>query len=594
VDLEYQVADRLRVQFGIDQNQVREAFTADISTAECIFDLIDNSIDAARDALLEGPNVKLDRFNLPASYSGHKINLHITPTTIAIRDNSYGMNSTVLGREAFFSGNRHTHKYGIGYFGLGLIRAVLKLAREVRLKTSNGKEAYYCKISEAQIQAPDQNEIYADPISNSGKIFNILVLSDIPEEISYEIRNSRWKETLINTINKRYGIYIRKGLEICVNGTKLPPFGPSLRDHPNFSVYSKQETLGNGVIVNIDIGADARWKFKGEDGFTQTCNKSLAIDSGLYAVCNDRIIRIADKGEQTDWFQKWHGEYNSLIGWIHFVSKNPSLLPWDSKKANLNTNNVSYQETADQIREVGDEYRSQNRKLLKGEIKKEKDKIKDKENKKPVEPKPPIPPNIQNTNQKPQQGGKIQISPTENVSPINHTPNPANHNKDYDFLMWRCTVNSLDKKTLALVNECQRLCIRDYPYASAMLLRNTVESVIEDYLKRSGFWHNACEYEVKRRNRDREKRGHAALNPQEARNAKPNLSEMLKFFNKEQRAVPGNDAKTLLKSIQLFSNDLGELNGITHESILTTGDRVASFRERIVPSLEAMLAFSEE
>ncbi len=66
-----QKKENVVINTGIDPLFLAETLTTDIELTDALFDLIDNSIDAARDKLLLQPDLKYDNYGLPADYSGY-------------------------------------------------------------------------------------------------------------------------------------------------------------------------------------------------------------------------------------------------------------------------------------------------------------------------------------------------------------------------------------------------------------------------------------------------------------------------------------------------------------------------------------------
>src|SRR3546814_19306137 len=64
-------------------------------------------------------------------------------------------------------------------------------------------------------------------------------------------------------------------------------------------------------------------------------HRAIASEFGWYVVCNDRVIVLHDKTHKTGWTTNWHNEYGGFVGWVHFRSKDPSLLPWNTKKSDI-------------------------------------------------------------------------------------------------------------------------------------------------------------------------------------------------------------------------------------------------------------------
>lgn len=126
-----------------------------------------------------------------------------------------------------------------------------------------------------------------------------------------------------------------------------------------------------------------------------------------------------------------------------------------------------------------------------------------------------------------------------------------------------------------------------------MLLRNLIEAVVSDYLKRDGLWDQACQEQIETQNSKREKRDQEPLSLANAANVVPSLREKLAFIKRNADKLPKEYRSIAGRNLDQFvakNGNLGELNGITYEDgLLTNRERVSAFRDRIVPVLEALL-----
>jgi len=68
-----------------------DTFTRDASVEECIFDLIDNAIDAARNKLNSDGKLNLDQDGLVNDYSGIEITVSADQKYVSVSDNCSGM-----------------------------------------------------------------------------------------------------------------------------------------------------------------------------------------------------------------------------------------------------------------------------------------------------------------------------------------------------------------------------------------------------------------------------------------------------------------------------------------------------------------------
>src|SRR3546814_4039792 len=96
----------LEVLFNPAPAYLFDYLTADVQTAECIFDLIDNSIDAAR-AVMSGKAQGGD--SLPDKYMGFRIEVIQKADPVSVHDNCSGISETYLATLDFRAGATSQH-----------------------------------------------------------------------------------------------------------------------------------------------------------------------------------------------------------------------------------------------------------------------------------------------------------------------------------------------------------------------------------------------------------------------------------------------------------------------------------------------------
>lgn len=185
---------KVPVDFGADQDFLISGITADVTTLECIYDLIDNSIDAARNDLLSVKEPKLDEYGLPQSYAGYEVSIVAASDSFSIHDNCSGMSEATLSRKSFKTGSKSSHPFGIGHFGIGLNRSVFKLGRTTTLISDDGKTHLTLSFTEQQIRASEGKDIFAVSTTSKGKKKNYLKIADLRPEIAHDFKSLRWQE----------------------------------------------------------------------------------------------------------------------------------------------------------------------------------------------------------------------------------------------------------------------------------------------------------------------------------------------------------------------------------------------------------------
>ena len=120
----------IEINTGFEPNFLQNILTKDISTLDALYDLVDNSIDAARNSIFQKENYEKDVMGLPKSYKGYKVHIDISPQSISIEDNCLGMQEEILVSSAFYVAKQSQHKFGIGQYGIGLKRSLLKMGNQ--------------------------------------------------------------------------------------------------------------------------------------------------------------------------------------------------------------------------------------------------------------------------------------------------------------------------------------------------------------------------------------------------------------------------------------------------------------------------------
>ena len=348
----------LPVDFGVDKRFVFDILTSDISTAESILDLIDNSIDAARRDIGRASGLGAVG-SLPESYQGYYVDLTINADRIEIRDNCSGIEPNLLATKAFRLGARFEQSFSIGMYGVGLIRAFWKLGAEGYLLTDTGAQAYELKFSKSVLNETDI--VDATERQSSGQKVNHFRVENLTAETVMDSADERWIAFLEQRVRTVLGICIRKGLVVRLNGKVIQPFGPEIRkDIPELR-FEKPFVTSEGVDVWIEVGVHPNYRFVGESGHSAENNKKITKELGWYVVCNDRIVLVHDLSEKVGWKNVWHSEYNGFVGWVHFKSRDARLLPWDSTKSDISLEKRSQREVAPLLRQMADSYRQANR-----------------------------------------------------------------------------------------------------------------------------------------------------------------------------------------------------------------------------------------
>ncbi|MGR3807787.1 ATP-binding protein [Pasteurella testudinis] len=361
-----QIIKTVEIQSGVSPDYLESTLTTDITVLESIFDLIDNSIDAARDHLISN-KFEADKFGLPQDYSSYKISIRLGSNSICILDNCLGIDENSLSKKVFLTAGISNHKFGIGHYGLGLKRALLKFGNTFAMSSDNGNVAFKMHFNSEMIAG--NKKFVAQAYNSNGFRKTLFIVSELKPSIIYEIKNKDWFENAVKMLGIRYAAYIAKGLKIILSNDyqheiyRINGELPSLRTDSKIEPISKYLNI-EGVNVYIDSGVHGSYYFPSEkDKHSIAMNKTLTDDFGLYFVCNDRVIVASSTANEYGWKTKWHSEYNGFVCIVRFVSEDSSKMPWNTMKTVLKTSSPMFVQVRNTLQPIADQYRQSAKKL---------------------------------------------------------------------------------------------------------------------------------------------------------------------------------------------------------------------------------------
>lgn len=364
--------DREKVEFktGINPEFLAETLTTDIELVDALYDLIDNSIDAARNIIIRDQNYDKDEYGLPNNYSGYEVKLRLSENRIVVVDNCLGIDSQTVENKTFYTGDRSNHKFGIGHYGLGLKRALLKAGEQFFFMTDNGTNRYKSQFAYSQLSDHKQT-IYGEKYKSLKKQKTIFVCSSLKQDAKDQLRSEEWLDEAYTELCLRYSEFIKKGLRIkleyrsCRSCLSLlaRPLLPCFRSSFPFSpkTYSLPIKASRGAVTaNYSVGIYNDYRFPCEyENTGQKHNSDFTKWYGIYILCNDRVI-VAHSFERKHGFNaSFHSEYNGCICIVKINSEDPGLLPWNTAKTEIKVRNELFIEIKSEIEPLTSWYRSQ-------------------------------------------------------------------------------------------------------------------------------------------------------------------------------------------------------------------------------------------
>lgn len=336
-----------------------DGITKDVTLEDAIFDLIDNSIDAYK---------KNNDNSLPKSYKNYEIEINFNSNHFSIKDNGIGIDLETLRSNALKFGSLHKHlNTSIGYFGIGLNRALLKLGKLSEIITTKNKTSYTLTFD--ALKFIQEEDYWNLPINKLGEEINDdgtkITIKNLNSDIKNNLNSKLWVKNFRKSISERYSFFINKDLKILINNEVIPKIEISINNKCGFKkLETKFET--NQVHVNIEFGQHKDFLFT----YEQTNGKKNLIkpkNCGWFVFCNGRAIKLYDWSSDTGWYTQAHAQHNGFIGIVHFIGEG-SRLPWSTSKSNLDLNNETYKEALKFMKDFSEQWRSHTGKIKNGQM----------------------------------------------------------------------------------------------------------------------------------------------------------------------------------------------------------------------------------
>jgi len=567
------MGDSVTVNFGVDANFLQNVSTRDIKPLECIYDLIDNSIDAARKQLQKSPKYISDSHGLPTDYSDFVIDLKISTKEISIQDNCKGFTREELENSAFVMGRESHSAYSIGFFGIGLKRALLKLGDSYEIDSDNGVEKIKFEFVKDNIGGT-QN-IIANVIPSNSEPYAIVKIKKLKNDVFLALQQSKWIQTAKTEIGKRYGICLSKGLVINLNEEPVEGFAPSIRQDGPVKPDGTTINSLNGVKVYVQTGTHADYRMTDEPDYTS--NKSLTNQYGWYFVCNDRIMVAANHTKRLGWSTTWHSDYYGFIGWVHFVSEDGDNLPWDTKKTDIDHESTIFLEIKDQLQGFAEEWKRKTNLVLPRSKNKNRKKSSDNDAASQGE---------DGTTNQVEEGNSSQGDKRKNSSSSSNTKTKsASHNDDWSTLLPSHIVvtNTKHVKVASMVIEATKLPL-DYPFAGAMLYRCIVEALILAFIKKLRKY-----TEIKNSALKNQLERNSNLSEQYQKNYRVSLEDAVSWLNNNLDVFTDESRRDCKHALGEFSRHKQFLNGVVHESNLCSREKLKMIRDDTYPLIDTLV-----
>lgn len=325
--------------------------TRDISLAEALLDLIDNSINAALEPL--APNLKTaDDYQKLLKNTNIKPKVQIELTVglgkIGVYDNAPGISLKTAEQHVFKFGRDEDNAEAndrLSVYGIGLKRAMFKCGNKVSIISDHRNGGFALDLN-VNAWAKQKDLPWGFKITPRGPTKKIdcgttIEISDLHDEVRRRLDDGVFLSQLRERIARTYSFFIGRVVDITVNNVAI--------EKETFEIgsnYSNENFKSGNVSCNITAGiaATAGEHFRDKN-------------SGWFVFCNGRAVLFAEKSIITGWAGEglpiFQPKHRPFLGIVFFVSTNPEMLPWTTTKASINQESAIWQEAKRRMVTVG-------------------------------------------------------------------------------------------------------------------------------------------------------------------------------------------------------------------------------------------------
>ena len=225
--------EELKISFLPTKKFFVDTLTKDVQIDDAIFDIIDNSIDSYIIRSLMGKK---------------KISIYFDSKIFCIEDDCGGMDIDKVQNEIFRLGLAKTEKKGtIGYYGIGLKRAMFKIGKNIEIESDDGKEYFSMTIDENWLNDESNwSKKFDERSETKGKQMFKMTIKNLNPDVADNFQIKPFQEDLINRIREVYSIHIQKRVDIFINDIAVSPYEfKFLNDGEKFSAFREDRELAS-------------------------------------------------------------------------------------------------------------------------------------------------------------------------------------------------------------------------------------------------------------------------------------------------------------------------------------------------------------
>lgn len=318
-----------------------EMLVKDVDLTDAIIDLVDNSIDGAK------------RIREDENFADLKIEIKLSGTKFSVKDNCGGIPLDIGKKYAFRFGRPKEvdpTPHSIGRFGIGMKRALFKLGKNLKVKTTSSFTKYSITVDVPEWSKDDAPETWnfqtdeavqprlATSPYRDAELGTTIEVTNLYPEIAKKLGQLSYVEDFRNKLRNAQNSFLNKGLTIVVNDTALVAE----------EIYLLQDAALKSSFKKEKVKTEAGQPAVNVKYYVGLQTSSPADQAGWYVYCNGRMILRAERSEITGWGEtsakipRYHNQYARFRGYVFFDCTDSELLPWNTTKTGVDRESPIY------------------------------------------------------------------------------------------------------------------------------------------------------------------------------------------------------------------------------------------------------------
>lgn len=328
----------------------------DIELDDAILDLVDNSVDGAM-------RQRRNRLNEERPFEGFFCELTLQADLFELRDNCGGIPNTHidaafrLGRPSIdLDGNLPT----IGMYGIGMKRAIFKMARDATVTSRSEDRAVSVRYGPEWLDPESETwDLQIQEVEASDHRGVNIRITDLQNDTVKRFMSETFLDGLRDKLGQHFAYIMGRGFTITINGEAVVPETVRLIQSNDINPFDYQAVV-DGVRIQVTVGFYRNLTRQAEleeatDPEASDPTGRATDEAGITVICNDRVIVMSDRTTITGWglgsTPRYHPQFRAIAGLITFYSDDAKKLPISTTKRDLDTDSDTYRPARNAVME---------------------------------------------------------------------------------------------------------------------------------------------------------------------------------------------------------------------------------------------------